>query len=412
MAEIVSPRAFSVEEVNHYLRETLAEDDFLANILVYGQVTGCKLHSSGHLYFTLREGNAGLKVVVFRRYVSLLKNLPAEGEAVLVLGGISLYERDGSCQLYGRDVFPQGKGVAQQALEQLRHRLGEEGLFAPERKKPLPRYASSVGVVTGAASAAWADIQRIVSSRAPGAVLKLYPAIVQGAQAPASLCAALRKADAGGHDVLICGRGGGAEEDLSAFDTEAVVRAISALQTPVISAVGHESDVSLADLAADVRAATPTHAATLAVPDQQKVKEEIAALAQRLKDALALKIGRETARFNRVALSPALSAPQQLLSGFTQKLSLLEMQLNRGAQKQMEQKTAQWEMLRNHLALLNPLSTLTRGYSLVTLGGTLVKDAAQVQAGDEIQVTLAKGALLASVLEVKEENRGEREEEF
>ncbi|MCL1974880.1 MAG: exodeoxyribonuclease VII large subunit, partial [Firmicutes bacterium] len=264
MAETVLPHAYGVSEINNYIREYLEEDEMLVNLLVKGELTAYKRHSSGHIYFTLSEGGCSINGAMFRAQAANLQFLPATGMEIMVFGQIGFYERDGRTQLYARTFFPMGTGAGGQALEQLKKRLAQEGLFAEENKKLLPLLPRSLGVVTAAGSAAWADIKQVALSRFSGLRIKLYPAVVQGAEAPASICAALAKADFAGHDVLIVGRGGGAAEDLAAFNTEIVARAVAATQTPLIAAVGHEIDWSLTDLAADKRAATPSHAAALA----------------------------------------------------------------------------------------------------------------------------------------------------
>ncbi|MEG1661974.1 MAG: exodeoxyribonuclease VII large subunit, partial [Clostridiales bacterium] len=281
--ETVQPRIFSVAELNNYLREYLAEDDFLRELAVRGEIAGFKAHSSGHIYFNLREQGVSIKTVMFRSYAAHLDFLPEDGMEVVVIGGVALFERDGVCQLYATMLLPAGAGVLAKAKDKLKQTLQAEGLFAPQRKKPIPAYAENIGVITSGEGAAWADIQKVAYSRWPGVRLQLYAAAVQGTNAPSQLAAALAKADQGGHDVLICGRGGGSTEDLAAFDSEQVVRAIAAVATPLISAVGHEVDVTLADLVADMRAATPSQGAELAVFSAGVLRENLAETEQRFK---------------------------------------------------------------------------------------------------------------------------------
>ena len=209
MAEAVYPRAYGVAEITYYLKQYLEEDGFLAQLAVAGQISGYKAHPSGHCYFQLREGASSLKAVMFRRYAVGLDWQPRDGDQAVAVGAISLYERDGCCQLYVQALLPAGAGREARQLAELKQRLAAEGLFSPERKRPLPLYPLSVGVITSREGAAWADIRRIAGQRHPGLDLRLYPALVQGEQAPASLAAALAQADRGGHEVLLLGRGGG-----------------------------------------------------------------------------------------------------------------------------------------------------------------------------------------------------------
>lgn len=408
MSETVYPRAYGVREINYYLRQYLAEDDFLANIAICGEISGYKAHHSGHIYFALREGDCGLKAVMFRREAATLKWRPKDGDQVIAVGAVALYERDGNCQLYVRSLFPEGTGRANQEREKLRRRLEAEGLFDPARKQPLPAYAFDLGVITAADSAAWADIRRIVINRLPAARIKLYPALVQGTAAPASLVAAIAEADAGGHQLLICGRGGGSEEDLAAFDQEQVVRAIASTRTPLISAVGHESDITLADLAADLRAATPTHAAALAVPDAAELSTLLMRQAQRLYVAAetALKAKRE--RLRLLAALPSLARPQAMLQPAWSRLDHDERALQQAARRGFEYKSGCLAAAVRALDYLDPLAVLKRGYALASdAAGALIRDAGALQPGEQIVIRPARGLIWARVEQTENGNGGE-----
>ena len=400
MAETVRPRAYGVEEITYYLKEYLAEDKFLSSLAVRGEVSGFKRHASGHIYFTLREGNSSLKTVLFRRWAAALSWTPREGERVIVIGSVSLFQRDGACQLYGETLLPAGAGNLAQARDELKARLQEEGLFDQERKRALPAFARSIGIITAPASAAWADMERIIRQRQPAAAIRLYPALVQGSKAPEALAAALAEADRGRHDVLICGRGGGSGEDLSAFDAEAVVRAIAACSTPLICAVGHESDFSLADLAADLRAATPTHAATLAVPDAAELLRLLDSWEGRLREACRRSLARAGQRWQALAARPALTRADSLLQARRQRLDRAEAALGRLSAGRLDRAQAALAQTAARLELLSPLSTLSRGYALVrNERGGVVRDACQVRAGERLLITLARGELTATVNE-------------
>jgi len=373
MAETIKPRVYGVAEINFYLKEYLAEDAFLSHLAVQGEIGGFKPHSSGHIYFSLKDKDCTMNTVMFRSAASRLAWRPKDGDRVVVLGRISLYERDGACQLYAENIFPDGGGEQAKALAELREKLTAEGLFAPERKKPLPIFAANIGVITSGEGAAWADIQRIAYTRNPRLNMTLYATSVQGERAPYELAAAAAKADRGNHDILIIGRGGGAEADLAAFNSEPVVRAVAGTKTPIISAVGHESDFSLCDLAADVRAATPTHAAALAVTD---FKETAKALNDS-ESALTRAMSRYLRRLeDKLAAYDPAKATAAGLRRHNQRLALAAARLE----------------------ALSPLATLNRGYALAEQeDGTIIRRADQVRTGDRINVYPAQGKIRAVV---------------
>ncbi|MBR2783285.1 MAG: exodeoxyribonuclease VII large subunit [Firmicutes bacterium] len=402
MAETVRPRVYGVAEITYYLKEYLAEDDFLSSLAVCGEVSGFKRHSSGHVYFNLREENCGLKTVMFRQYAASLHWTPREGEQVVVIGRVALFERDAVCQLYAETVLPAGDGAASRAREELKARLQAEGLFDQSRKKPLPAFARRVGIVTAPGSAALADMERIIKGRQPATEITVYPALVQGTNAPASLAAALLKADRGGHDVLICGRGGGPGAELSAFDSEEVVRALAGLRTPVISAVGHESDFSLADLAADVRAATPTHAAALAVPETAALLALLADHDRRLREALRRGLIRRQARLTALASRPVLARPAALLEPAGRRVERAESDLQRLIRARLRESGGELAALSARLELLSPLHTLERGYAVVSHEGRVMREAASVQPGDRVEIRLARGRAAARIEETEE----------
>jgi len=375
MAETVLPRAYGVSEVNNYLREYLEEDEFLADVLVRGELTSYKRHNSGHIYFTLSEGGCSLNGAMFRTQADNLQFIPQQGMEIVAWGRVAFYERDGRTQLYALAFFPVGEGSAAQALAQLKERLAAEGLFAEERKRPLPLLPRSLGVVTAPGSAAWADIRQVALSRWPGLRIMLYPALVQGAEAPASICAALAKAGAAKHDVLIVGRGGGASEDLAAFNTEAVARAVAAAQTPLIAAVGHEIDWTLADLAADRRASTPSHAAALAIPLATELLARLDEYEQKLRQAASRQF---------------LLRQQRLQEG--------ELRLTRSAKEAISEQWGKLQLLTTWLEALSPLSTLARGYAVCrNATGKSLLSAAETKPGETLNVLLAEGSLYCLV---------------
>jgi exodeoxyribonuclease VII large subunit len=398
MAETVLPRAYGVSEINNYLREYLAEDDLLADLLVQGELTSLKRHASGHIYFTLTEGGCSISGALFRNQADFLRFEPTVGMVIAVWGNIGYYERDGRTQLYARAFLPLGDGLAANQFEQLKQKLAAEGLFAMERKKQLPFLPKSVGVITGASSAAWADIERVAKARWPALPLKLYAATVQGVQAPESIVLALRKSDNAGHGLLILGRGGGASEDLAAFNSELVARTLADLQTPVISAVGHETDTTLADLVADVRAATPSHAAMLAVPEVTELLTELDNLNNRLQQAAQRQLAGYRLRLAALEASPALSQPQVLLQPMQQALAAADANLEQQRQSIWQAKQQALQIAVAKLESQSPLAILSRGYAVCRdSAGHSIRNAAETEIGQSLEVLLTVGSLQCKV---------------
>ncbi|MDO4581148.1 MAG: exodeoxyribonuclease VII large subunit [Bacillota bacterium] len=398
MSEIISPRIFGVAEVNYYLKQYLADDPLLESIAIKGEVAGFRAHSSGHWYFSLKEKDCQLKTVMFRRYTDQAQVMPHDGMEIVVFGSLSLYERDGVCQLYAEELYEVGGGAAAQALRELSQRLAAEGLFDEAAKQPLPRFAESVGVVTSAQGAAWADIQRIAYARWPQLRLVVYNTLVQGDNAPAELAAAIALADGGGHDILIVGRGGGAAEDLAAFNSEQVVRAIHAAHTPLISAVGHETDATLADLAADVRAATPSHAAQLAVPEAAELRALLEQRGERLRQLLTRELERRRERLMAQAAHGCWTRPLQLLEPAIRGLDEAERRLTAAARTEYGSVGERLSRQAARLQLLSPLATLARGYALAAdERGVLLRDSDEAQIGQRLQLRLRRGELWCRV---------------
>lgn len=393
---------YGITEINYYLKELVWEDRFLRSLWLKGEISGYKQHSSGHIYFSLKEGSATLRCVMFRRHAGNLEFNPQNGMEVLAYGGIALYEKDGSCQLYVEEMLPAGAGAHFLALEQLKKRLEGEGLFAAERKKPLPRFAKIIGVVTAPEGAAWQDIQRVAKSRFPGVVLRLFPSLVQGEKAPAALIAAIEEADASHCQVLIVGRGGGSYEDLAAFDHEGVVRAIAAAQTPVISGVGHESDFSLADLAADIRATTPSHAAQLAVVEEREIRNLLNHLGLVLQERFERRLGQKAEALGRLAERPAFADPLMLLEGRERRLEEIKADLKEKARHRLEEADKHLALCAARLELLSPLATLSRGYAICRdAQGQPVTRVAALSPGEQLWLRMADGEVRCLAEEIK-----------
>ncbi len=385
-------RIYGIREINYYLKELVWEDTLLRSLWLKGEISGYKEHSSGHIYFSLKEGNSALRCVMFRRYAGNLEFQPQNGMEVMAYGGISFYERDGSCQLYVEEMFPAGAGAHFLALEQLKKKLEAEGLFSPEIKKPIPRFAKVIGVVTAPEGAAWQDIQRVAKSRFPGVELRLFPSLVQGQKAPEALIAAIEKADAAGCQVLIVGRGGGSYEDLASFDDEGVVRAIFRAKTPVISGVGHESDFSLADLAADIRATTPSHAAQLAVAEEREMRRILEHYQEALKNRFSLILQNKANNLRLLAKRPVFANPQILLEGRERQLEQFKAQLKQITNEGLNRHEKSLAIIAARLELLSPIATMARGYAICgDKDNNIIKSIAEIKTGDEIWLQILDG---------------------
>lgn len=396
---------YSVTQIINYVKEYLDEEEFFDGLWLRGELSGYKCHQSGHCYFSLRDEASSLHCVMFRSYAVNLEFMPEDGMDVLAWGRLSVYEKDGTCQLYVQELFPAGAGAQSLALEQLKKTLAAEGLFDTARKRPLPLLPKAVAVVTSPQGAAWADIRKIAQSRWPAVKLLLFPAIVQGYNAALSLTAAIRKAGMSGAEVMIVGRGGGANEDLSAFDNEDVVREIAASPIPVISAVGHEIDFSLSDLVADQRAATPSHAAALAVPEMRELVSSLDAYRYRLCQALERKINEQRLRLESLAARDTFSRPQLLLDKRKEWLDTFSSVLTQTAALSLRDKDRRLAQGAARLSLLDPLATLSRGYAVCSnKDGTIINNAAMVRVGDKVGVRLAKGSLDCIVKARREES--------
>ena len=392
---------YSVAQVNTYIKNMFAQDFMMNRISVKGEVSNCKYHTSGHIYFTLKDSAGTLSAIMFAGNRSGLKFQMKEGDKVIVTGSIEVFERDGKYQLYAREIELDGAGNLYLKYEALKRELEEMGMFAPEYKKPIPKYAKRIGVVTASTGAAIRDIQNIAHRRNPYVQLILYPALVQGEGAAPSIINGIRALDALGVDVMIVGRGGGSIEDLWAFNEEGVARAIFECETPVISAVGHETDTTIADYVADLRAPTPSAAAELAVFDYRMVKQQMAdyqgnmsrALWQKLQAArLHLEHYQTKLRF----LSPAVRLREN------RKYALdMEERLRQKMEQRLLDRQHKLALLSERLEGVSPVRKLSHGYSYVEdKTGMAVTDAAKVKQGDSIRVHLLKGTLKAKVMEV------------
>ncbi|MCL6636073.1 MAG: exodeoxyribonuclease VII large subunit [Peptococcaceae bacterium] len=390
-------RVLTVQELNQYIKALIEKDYLLANVWVKGEISNFKAAASGHLYFTVKDDSGCLKVVMFRSRSRNLPFRPENGMAVTVRGYVSVFERDGTYQLYAGEMEPDGTGALHLAFQQLKERLQREGLFDRRHKKALPLLPRRIGIVTSPTGAVIRDMLEIIRRRWPGREIVLVPVQVQGEAAPPAVARGIQLLNRLGRvDVIIVGRGGGSLEELWAFNTEIVARSIFQSRVPVISAVGHETDFTIADFVADARAATPSNAAEMAVPDRREVERYLQALRPRLVRALNEKVEEGRRRLAACLASRVFTRPVDTLCGAGQQtLDFLSRRLVQGVRGALDQEKGRLAVLAGRLQALSPLATLARGYSICTTpdGRRVISDAASVEAGDRLAVRLHRGLL-------------------
>ena len=398
----------SVSQINEYIRAMMDKNPFLSNVAIRGEISNYKVYPSGHHYFTLKDSESALKCVMFRSSAVKLRFVPSNGTKVVAIGKISVFPRDGAYQLYCTAMMSDGEGDLQAAFEQLKKKLSARGWFDPIHKKPLPAYPKTIGIVTSSAGAAIHDMLRILRKRYPLTQVKLLPVRVQGSEAPAEIAAAI--AYANHHnlaDLLIVGRGGGSIEDLWAFNDEIVAEAIFKSNIPVISAVGHEPDVTISDYVADLRAATPSNAAELAVPDQDALRQSLDALSAMIATALSRQLKQCRQHYKTLAESPALQSPLNYIAQRKKDLDILSGRFVMAQKHLLQYQKQRFISCTAKLDAMSPLKVLTRGYSVaVTQEQQLIKSVHNVTEGDEILLTLSDGQIGATVTHIKEEHNG------
>ncbi len=385
----------TVSQLNRYVKSLLDGDFRLRDLFLRGEISNYTRHyRSGHLYFTLKEGGSAVKAVMFAGYAQELAFEPENGMAVILRCSVSLYERDGSYQIYVYEMQPDGRGALQVAFEQLYRKLQVQGLFDETNKKPIPRFAQRIGVVTSETGAALQDILNILSRRCPMAQVVFAPALVQGREAPDSLIAALQALDEWGKcDVIIIGRGGGSMEDLWCFNDERLVRQIVACHTPIISAVGHETDFTLCDYAADLRAPTPSAAAELASVKMEQLEERLEILADRTKRAAGHYLAQKEQQLQRLSLQLTHLTPERRLQEYAEKLQNLWNMIQSSEKSVIIKKQEALRLQSARLQALDPMARLAGGYSMVLKDGRVLSSVQQVQKGDSLQVRLHDGVL-------------------
>ena len=387
-----------VSQVNAYIKEMMDGDSLLGGLCVRGEISNYKCYPSGHHYFTLKDGEAALKCVMFRSSAARLRFRPENGMTVLAAGRITVYPRDGAYQLYCVSMSPEGAGDLALAFEQLKKKLEGEGLFDPDHKKPLPAFPGKIAVITSSAGAAFHDILRVLGRRYPLTEVTLLPVRVQGTEAPQEIAGAIDYANRYQvADLILTGRGGGSMEDLWAFNEEIVARAIYRSEIPVISAVGHEPDVTIADFAADVRAATPSNGAELAVCDRTELRALLEQQARRMEKAQERRLELLRQRLRRLSERPVLRSPEGSLQQKELLLELLWQRLERAAVSAVEQDQRRFAALSGRLDALSPLKVLARGYAVATRQGQVLHSVEQLSPGEEIRLRLADGTAFCAV---------------
>lgn len=401
----MTEQALTVTQVNEYIRVMMDRDSLLGNVCVKGEISNYKLYPSGHHYFTLKDEGAALKCVMFKGNAFRLRFRPENGMKILAFGKISVYPRDGAYQLYCSALMLDGMGDLHVAFEQLKAKLSAKGLFDPSHKKQLPKYPSVIGIVTSPVGAALRDMLRIINARYPLAQVRLFPSRVQGAEAPGEIADAIRYANQYSlADVLIVGRGGGSIEDLWAFNDERVAYAIYESAIPVISAVGHEPDVTISDYVADLRAATPSNAAELVVPDCNALRQIIDSYSASMASVLGRQIKNARQHLNMLAQSPAMGSPIGYLEQRRNALNMLCTRLSLAQNRRLHLCRQRFTALTAKLDAMSPLKVLTRGYAMVQdPQGQVVRSITQVQPGANIRLRLNDGKIDACVTGVQEE---------
>lgn len=394
--------SLSVSQLNEYVRKTLASDPMLRGLCLRGEISNLKRHISGHWYFTLKDEEAAVNCAMFRQAAQTVRFQPENGQQVRLFGSVGLYAKTGSYQFYADAMERDGLGELYLQFEALKERLASEGLFDPSIKKPLPLLPRGVGIVTSKTGAVVHDIARVAWRRNPGMQLYLCPVKVQGEGAADEITRAIRLLDTfSGADVIIAGRGGGSMEDLWAFNEEAVARAIAQCRTPVISAVGHETDFTIADFAADLRAPTPSAAAELAVPDKAALADAVSALEARMSRALESAFSAKRLRLNEMRRRLGENSPAQRGERMLASVAAAAARIDSLMESQLARRMHGIERMALRVKTAGPMDTLRRGYAVVTKNGRAVKSVDELSAGDALQVLMTGGSAQAALTDIR-----------
>lgn len=408
---MIEPKIFTVGQINRYIRNLLENDFILSSLLVKGEISNFKAHSSGHLYFTLKDASGALSCVMFRQDAAGLPFEPENGMQVVVYGHISLYEKTGQYQLYAEFLEPLGIGALQVAFEQLKEKLAAEGLFDGDFKREIPKNPSCIAVITSPTGAAVRDILQIVKRRDPNVKVAIFPTLVQGEQAAVDIVHSLKLVNEWGKaDVIILGRGGGSMEDLWCFNDENVARAVFASEIPVISAVGHETDFTITDFVADMRAPTPSAAAELATTPLTERREAFHRLELRLERDVSALLTSCRRRLDLLKSRPVMERPLERIYRTMMDVEETQQRLDKEMTNRLMQRAERWQYLTNRLEAVSPLAVMSRGYVMaVVSSGKLLTSVKQVEVGDRVTLHLQDGKMETNIQEKEVFTHGEEE---
>ena len=392
-------KPMTVTDLNLYVKDKFVQDEFLNNVLVKGEISNFKRHYTGHLYFTLKDENSLIKCVMFKGYSDKLQFSPSEGSKVIVFGTVSVYERDGVYQIYVKAMQEDGLGDLYQKFQKLKQDLEEQGYFDINHKKPIPKMPKVIGVLTSKTGSVVKDIINVSTRRNPNVNLRIFPVPVQGEGAAEKIASAIEYMNENKlADVLIIARGGGSLEDLWPFNEKIVADAIYDSELPIISAVGHETDFTIADFVSDLRAPTPSAAAELAVPNMKDVIDKISLCQKRLRDSLIKKLEYMRLQYEKCMSSSIFKEPKRFIYDNYQKIDVYLKRLDNSIKlKQKEEKTKYVELV-SKLDALSPLKTLTRGYSITQVDGKVIKSSKDLKTGDEVSLRFIDGEKKANVV--------------
>jgi exodeoxyribonuclease VII large subunit len=394
----LNKKILTVSEINSYVKQIIEQDVMLANLWIKGEISNYKAHSSGHRYFILKDQSSSVRCVMFRSRGASLKFEPEHGMSVLLRGYLSVYERDGNYQIYVEEMQPEGVGALHMAFEQLKAKLEKEGLFDEQFKKPVPFLPRKIGVVTSPTGAVWQDIQKVALARFPNIHIVLAPAAVQGESAAGEIVHGIEILNKIKNlDVIIVGRGGGSLEDLWAFNMEEVARAIFQSRVPIISAVGHQTDFTIADFVADRRAATPSAAAEMAVPVKRDLLKTLSLWQSKMEKAATSSLTLSRQRLAYIGQRSVLHNPERLLLDKEQYLDALRLALERETQDFMKDLKNKYQFLAEKMDMLSPLTTLSRGYAVCLKDEQVITSQEEVDQGDWVKVVLARGNIHCQV---------------
>ena len=395
----MKPEPISVSQLNKYIKNKVDQDEYLNNVLIKGEISNFKHHYTGHMYFTLKDNNSLIKCIMFKSYTPHLNFVPKDGMSVIVLGTVSVFERDGVYQIYCKAMQQEGIGDLYNEYEKLKAKLSEEGLFAESHKKKIPLYSKRIGVLTSETGSVIRDIINVSTRRNPNVYIKLLPVPVQGEGAGKKIADAINLMNERNlADIIIVARGGGSLEDLWPFNEEIVARAIYNSELPVISAVGHETDFSISDFVADLRAPTPSAAAELAVPDIDELKIKLSSYNNRYKVALKKQVEYKRLKYEKCMTRRVFKEPLQRINESYLHVDTQEKNIENKFKLKIMQKRSEFQNVVEKIDALSPLKTLSRGYSIMEKNGKVIKSKKELNIGDEVNIKLYEGTTKAKII--------------